>query len=170
MPLKVAYEDADLVVIDKPAGLVVHPGAGQAYGTMDFTDTGTSGRYSCQSPQGMGHQPPRQGGTLPTRRYCGLQSVFIKKDGMFATKDEPERTCPHNEPENITLPRECTLKDVWDLAKKRKVKEKGTATIELYDAFDGPAYRFKKGRQNFVVSARNCEKILKGRSARGSVP
>jgi 23S rRNA pseudouridine1911/1915/1917 synthase len=28
MPLKIVYEDADLLVIDKPAGLVVHPGAG----------------------------------------------------------------------------------------------------------------------------------------------
>jgi len=28
MPLKVVFEDDDLIVIDKPAGLVVHPGAG----------------------------------------------------------------------------------------------------------------------------------------------
>ena len=28
MPLKVVHEDAELIVIDKPAGLVVHPGAG----------------------------------------------------------------------------------------------------------------------------------------------
>jgi 23S rRNA pseudouridine1911/1915/1917 synthase len=28
MPLKVVFEDSDLIVIDKPAGLVVHPGAG----------------------------------------------------------------------------------------------------------------------------------------------
>src|ERR687897_2944380 len=28
------YEDADLLVVDKPAGLVVHPGAGQASGTL----------------------------------------------------------------------------------------------------------------------------------------
>ncbi|MGH8675045.1 MAG: RluA family pseudouridine synthase [Burkholderiales bacterium] len=28
MPLKVVFEDRDLIVIDKPAGLVVHPGAG----------------------------------------------------------------------------------------------------------------------------------------------
>lgn len=34
MALKVVYEDADLVVIDKPAGLVVHPGAGIADGTL----------------------------------------------------------------------------------------------------------------------------------------
>lgn len=28
MPLRIVHEDADLIVIDKPAGLVVHPGAG----------------------------------------------------------------------------------------------------------------------------------------------
>lgn len=28
MPLSIVYEDRDLIVIDKPAGLVVHPGAG----------------------------------------------------------------------------------------------------------------------------------------------
>ena len=34
IPLSVVYEDADVVVVDKPAGLVVHPGAGQADGTL----------------------------------------------------------------------------------------------------------------------------------------
>jgi 23S rRNA pseudouridine1911/1915/1917 synthase len=34
IPLKVVFEDADLVVIDKPAGLVVHPGAGVPDGTL----------------------------------------------------------------------------------------------------------------------------------------
>jgi len=34
MPLSVLYEDADLVVIDKPAGLVVHPAAGHADRTL----------------------------------------------------------------------------------------------------------------------------------------
>ncbi|MGQ0544229.1 MAG: RluA family pseudouridine synthase [Betaproteobacteria bacterium] len=28
MPLKIVHEDAELIVVDKPAGLVVHPGAG----------------------------------------------------------------------------------------------------------------------------------------------
>jgi 23S rRNA pseudouridine1911/1915/1917 synthase len=32
--LSVAYEDEDLIVIDKPAGLVVHPGAGNERGTL----------------------------------------------------------------------------------------------------------------------------------------
>ncbi|TAN16676.1 MAG: RluA family pseudouridine synthase [Rhizobiaceae bacterium] len=34
IPLAILYEDADLVVIDKPAGLVVHPGAGNWSGTL----------------------------------------------------------------------------------------------------------------------------------------
>lgn len=32
--LSVLYEDRDLVVIDKPAGLIVHPGAGRSTGTL----------------------------------------------------------------------------------------------------------------------------------------
>ena len=34
MDLDVVYEDADVIVIDKPAGLVVHPAAGHAGGTL----------------------------------------------------------------------------------------------------------------------------------------
>jgi len=34
IPLKILFEDSDLVVIDKPAGLVVHPAAGHADGTL----------------------------------------------------------------------------------------------------------------------------------------
>ncbi|MBM6593032.1 RluA family pseudouridine synthase [Microvirga pudoricolor] len=34
MALAVVYEDEDLIVIDKPAGLVVHPAAGHASGTL----------------------------------------------------------------------------------------------------------------------------------------
>jgi 23S rRNA pseudouridine1911/1915/1917 synthase len=34
IPLKVIYQDADVIVIDKPSGLVVHPGAGHASGTL----------------------------------------------------------------------------------------------------------------------------------------
>ena len=34
IPLCVVYEDADLIVVDKPAGLVVHPAAGNLDGTL----------------------------------------------------------------------------------------------------------------------------------------
>ncbi|KRG69970.1 23S rRNA pseudouridine(1911/1915/1917) synthase RluD [Pseudoxanthomonas dokdonensis] len=34
IPLEVLYEDADVIVVNKPAGLVVHPGAGNPTGTL----------------------------------------------------------------------------------------------------------------------------------------
>jgi 23S rRNA pseudouridine1911/1915/1917 synthase len=34
MPLRIAYEDEHLLVVDKPAGLVVHPAPGHATGTL----------------------------------------------------------------------------------------------------------------------------------------
>ncbi len=34
IPLDVLYEDADLIVVNKPAGMVVHPGAGNSSGTL----------------------------------------------------------------------------------------------------------------------------------------
>jgi 23S rRNA pseudouridine1911/1915/1917 synthase len=34
IPLSVAYEDADLLIVDKPAGMVVHPSAGHERGTL----------------------------------------------------------------------------------------------------------------------------------------
>ncbi len=34
IPLDIAYEDGDLLVINKPAGLTVHPGAGRQTGTL----------------------------------------------------------------------------------------------------------------------------------------
>jgi 23S rRNA pseudouridine1911/1915/1917 synthase len=34
IPLSILYEDADVIVVDKPAGLVVHPAAGHLRGTL----------------------------------------------------------------------------------------------------------------------------------------
>ena len=34
IPLRIVYEDATLLVVDKPAGLVVHPGSGNPSGTL----------------------------------------------------------------------------------------------------------------------------------------
>jgi len=34
IPLRVAFEDAHVLVVDKPAGMVTHPGAGQRTGTL----------------------------------------------------------------------------------------------------------------------------------------
>src|SRR5919112_4244462 len=34
IPLKIVYEDADVIVVDKPAGMVVHPAPGHPQGTL----------------------------------------------------------------------------------------------------------------------------------------
>ncbi len=34
VPLSIVYEDAHVLVVDKPAGMVVHPGAGRSVGTL----------------------------------------------------------------------------------------------------------------------------------------
>ncbi len=34
LPLRIVFEDPDVVVLDKPAGMVVHPAAGHASGTL----------------------------------------------------------------------------------------------------------------------------------------
>jgi 23S rRNA pseudouridine1911/1915/1917 synthase len=34
LPLRIVFEDADIVVLDKPAGMVVHPAAGHSRGTL----------------------------------------------------------------------------------------------------------------------------------------
>ena len=45
LDLRIAYEDEHLLVVDKPAGLVVHPGAGHAAGTLvqGLLDRGITG-------------------------------------------------------------------------------------------------------------------------------
>src|SRR6185436_15393732 len=34
LPLPIVYQDSDLIVVDKPAGMVVHPAAGHDSGTL----------------------------------------------------------------------------------------------------------------------------------------
>ena len=46
IPLHVVYADRDIVVIDKPAGMVVHPAAGHASGTLVNALLGLGGEWS----------------------------------------------------------------------------------------------------------------------------
>ncbi len=49
IPLQVLYEDSDLIVIDKPSGMVVHPAAGHSSGTLVNALLG-----HCQDLSGIG--------------------------------------------------------------------------------------------------------------------
>jgi 23S rRNA pseudouridine1911/1915/1917 synthase len=52
IPLDVVYEDGDLLVIDKPAGMVVHPAAGQRSGTLVNALLGRGGEWSAAGGAG----------------------------------------------------------------------------------------------------------------------
>ncbi len=144
-------------------------------GTLDFTKKKTSLRFSFQSAPGRGPQPPRQGGTLPVRTYCGRQSVVVGSKGMNTREDNPTVSCPRNDPRQLPVMSQCTLEDVWKTAKRHKFKRNRPARIEYYRSRSGPAYRFikknKKGKtRSLVVSARDCRRVLTGKEQRGGVP
>jgi 23S rRNA pseudouridine1911/1915/1917 synthase len=80
MPLRIAYEDEHLLVVDKPAGLVVHPGAGHASGTLvqGLLDRGLTG--GDPERPGIVHRLDRDtSGLLVVSRtqeaYDGLQAL-----------------------------------------------------------------------------------------------
>jgi 23S rRNA pseudouridine1911/1915/1917 synthase len=54
VPVDVVYEDADVLVVDKPPGLVVHPGAGQDGGTLV---NGLLARHPTLAGVGEAHRP-----------------------------------------------------------------------------------------------------------------
>jgi len=55
IPLDIVYEDEEIIVVNKPAGIVTHPGAGATSGTL------ANGLVYYLNL--IGRQPPRRGGT-----------------------------------------------------------------------------------------------------------
>jgi 23S rRNA pseudouridine1911/1915/1917 synthase len=55
IPLDIVYEDDEIIVVNKPAGMVTHPGAGAASGTL------ANGLVYYLNR--IGRQPPRRGGS-----------------------------------------------------------------------------------------------------------
>jgi 23S rRNA pseudouridine1911/1915/1917 synthase len=59
MPLTIAYQDEHLLVVDKPAGLVVHPGAGTRAGTLVHGLLGTAAGGEDPDRPGIVHRLDR---------------------------------------------------------------------------------------------------------------
>ncbi len=87
MKLNILYEDEDLLVIDKPAGLTVHPGAGQPDGTLanaalahmeDDADVGDAAR------PGIVHRLDKD--TTGCIAIAKSQKAHEKLSGQFADK------------------------------------------------------------------------------------
>ena len=76
IPVPVVYEDAHLLVVDKPAGLVVHPGAGNTSGTLvnALLGRGISG----------GEDPDRPGVVQRLDRDTSGLMVLAKDEDAYA--------------------------------------------------------------------------------------
>src|SRR3989338_2832694 len=86
-PLKVVYEDDDLLVIDKPAGMVVHPGAGRKEGTLVNALIGRGSKLSSMGGHmrpGIVHRLDKETSGLMVvakinNAHRGLQSQFADR-------------------------------------------------------------------------------------------
>jgi 23S rRNA pseudouridine1911/1915/1917 synthase len=80
VPLRIAYEDDDLLVVDKPAGVVVHPSPGHASGTLVHGLVGLAAGGDDEERPGIVHRLDRDtSGLLVVARsdeaYARLQEL-----------------------------------------------------------------------------------------------
>jgi 23S rRNA pseudouridine1911/1915/1917 synthase len=88
IPFKILFADEDVVVLDKPAGLVVHPGAGNAAGTLANALVGRFPEIASVGPQerpGIVHRLDKEtSGVMvaarSARAYESLIAQFRRKD------------------------------------------------------------------------------------------
>jgi hypothetical protein len=120
--------------------------------------------YTFQGLAGEGPQPAREPDELPTRHYCGRQTVTIDRRGVYAQPDIASSPCSKRRGESLPEPR-CTMADVWKRAREEGVPAKRTADIEYYRAKAGPAWRFRDGRREYNFYG-DCGKRLRGDDAK----
>jgi 23S rRNA pseudouridine1911/1915/1917 synthase len=82
--LRIAYEDGDLLLVDKPSGLTVHPGAGRAQGTLANALVGRAGGGEPMRP-GIVHRLDRDtSGLLVVARneaaFRGLRRMVRRRE------------------------------------------------------------------------------------------
>jgi len=88
IPLHILYSDEDIVVLDKPAGLVVHPGAGNTAGTLANALVGRFPEIAAVGPEdrpGIVHRLDKEtSGVMvaarSARAYESLIAQFRRKD------------------------------------------------------------------------------------------
>ncbi len=157
-----------LSVRDKLRGLTLQ--GVRADGTVDLEDAGSSVLFAFQSESGMGPQPVREPGTLPPRRYCGVQHVWVDQRGIVARPDNAAQPCGGKPILDLGAPRHCSLVDLWKVAKKKGFSTKSPAHVEYFSSDGGPAYRITQKKRKLTLSTRDCSTELKGRATHGNVP
>jgi 23S rRNA pseudouridine1911/1915/1917 synthase len=85
LPLRIAYEDEHLLVVDKPAGIVVHPAPGHSTGTLVHGLLGRLGGGEIPERPGIVHRLDRDtSGLLVVARteeaYRGLRNLVRRRE------------------------------------------------------------------------------------------
>ena len=77
VPLRIAYEDEHVLVVDKPAGVVVHPSPGHASGTLVHGLVGLAGGGEDEERPGIVHRLDRDtSGLLRQVSVDGTKTYF----------------------------------------------------------------------------------------------
>jgi 23S rRNA pseudouridine1911/1915/1917 synthase len=80
IPLRLAHEDADILVIDKPAGLVVHPGAGNPSHTLQNALLGYDPKLALLPRAGLIHRLDKDtSGLLVVARNAEAQTSLARQ-------------------------------------------------------------------------------------------
>ena len=96
IPLRLAYEDADLLVVDKPPGLVVHPSAGHGSGTLVNALVGRArdrgeplGSISGVGRPGIVHRLDKEtSGLIAVAKTDAAQSALMRQFGERTVEKE----------------------------------------------------------------------------------
>ena len=90
IPLNIVYEDDELIVIDKPAGLVVHPAAGHAAGTLVNALIAHCGDepFRHRRRQAAGHRAPARQGHQRLMVVAKTDRAHRALSAQFANKTE----------------------------------------------------------------------------------
>lgn len=98
VPFEIVYEDEHLLVVDKPAGLVVHPGPGNRAGTLSQALTGRAAGGSAERP-GIVHRLDKNTSGLivvakddPTLRalQAALKARSVSREYLALVKGAPQ--------------------------------------------------------------------------------
>ncbi len=105
IPLDVVYEDEDVIVVDKPAGMVVHPAYAHPSGTLANAVAGYLERKGQEIPQRVGlvHRLDKDvSGLMLIAKNNRALSILSKqfsgegiKPGMINNHEDIERVLPH---------------------------------------------------------------------------
>lgn len=79
IPLDLIYEDDDMLIVDKPPGMVVHPGAGNAGGTLQNALLYFDGRLEILPRAGLVHRLDKDtGGLLIVARTLRAHTALVR--------------------------------------------------------------------------------------------